>query len=50
MGGADLGTKTKSKHGMFEMSHLNWNGPSDGDVELAAGYKNWILHSTAVSL
>ena len=50
MGGANLGTKVKSRHSTFEMSHLNWYGPSNAGVELAAGYKNWRLFSAVVSL
>lgn len=39
MGGADLGTKIKSRHSTLEMSYLNWYGLQNGDVELAVGYK-----------
>lgn len=43
MGGADLETGIRSRHSSFEMSNSSWYGPRSGDVELAAGCKNWRL-------
>lgn len=50
MGGADLETEIRSRHSSFQMSNLSWSGPHSGDVELAAGCKNWRLYSRVVSL